>query len=363
MLKNYDVCVIFGGASCENEVSVITGTAVCNVLKNGGLSVLPVYITVNGDMLTGEGLCDIKVYRNGQKLPAQRCVMAKGGIICYKGEKPKRFLGVDCILNCCHGGVAEGGAISACAQLYNIPCASPSLFESAAFMDKYYTKIVLRSLRVATAKYAYSRDITGAIKKARGIGYPLIVKAATLGSSIGVFKVEDEKELLSALEVVFELDCAVIMEEYFARRRELNCAVYFCDGEVVASCCEEVSSSSEVMTYDDKYCGGGSRVYPVLGESERVVCDIAKRVYSSLNMRGVVRFDFILANDKIYLSEINTVPGSLAQYLVAEDAEGFLQLLKGLITQAKSDFKEQCGKRIISTGILNNLASNACKLK
>lgn len=362
MLKKYDVCVIFGGASSENEVSVITGVSVCRTLKNGGLSVLPVYITTSGDMLVGDVLCDIKAYRS---LPpqAQKCVMAKGGILCYKGEKPKQKVGVDCVLNCCHGGIAEGGAIAACAQLYNIPCASPSLFESAAFMDKYYTKIVLRSLRVATAKYAYSRGIMGAIKKAKGIGYPLIAKAATLGSSIGVFKVEDEEELKAALEVIFKLDSGVIIEEYFAERRELNCAAYFCDGEVVTSCCEEVSSSSEVLTYDDKYCGGGGRIFPVQGESESAVCEVAKRVYSSLNMRGIVRFDFILANGKIYLSEINTVPGSLAQHLVAQNADSFLRLLKGIIAQAKQDFNERCGKQIISTGILNNIASNACKLK
>lgn len=363
MLKNYEIAVVFGGASNENEVSVITGVAVCNVLKSGGASVLPVYVQKSGETLTGEVLCDLASYRDGGKLKGERCAMAQGGFVVFKGEKPKRSVGVACVLNCCHGGVAEGGAIAACAELNGIPCASPSLFESAAFMDKYYTKLVLRALRVPVAKYAYSRDIEGAIKKARAMGYPIIVKPATLGSSIGVFKAEDENELKEALEVAFELDGGVLLEEYFPERRELNCAAYYLGGEVVVSPCEEVSSVGDVLTYDDKYCGGGSREFPVFGECEEGVRKIASRVYSALNMRGIVRFDFIVANGKSYLSEINTVPGSLSQHLISESRAEFFGVLKSLVEQAKVDFSAKRGKRIISTGILNNIALNACKLK
>lgn len=363
MLKKYDIAVIFGGVSSENEVSVITGTMVANVLKRGGKSVLPVYIDHGGNMKAGEELADVTAFRHGESLKALPCAMANGGFVLFKGAKPKRFVSVECIINCCHGGCGEGGAAAGAALLNNIPFASASLFESAAFMDKYYTKLVLSSLGVNVAKYAYSRDINGAIEGARALGYPVIVKPATLGSSIGVAKAENEEELIGALETAFELDGGVLIEEYFKNRREINCAAYLSGKGVVISPCEEVYSSSEILTYDDKYSGGGERKFPVDGESEKEVQGIVKKVYEALGMRGIVRFDFIDAEGQVYLSEINTVPGSLSQYLLSDSYKDFYKVLCDCVEQAEQDFADRCGRRIISTGILNNIRSNACKLK
>ncbi|MGN0812511.1 MAG: ATP-grasp domain-containing protein [Candidatus Coproplasma sp.] len=363
MLKNYDIAVIFGGVSSENEVSVITGTMVANVLKKGGKSVLPVYIDRGGNMLCGDNLADVTAFRQDGKLKAQPCAMAKGGFVLFKGAKPKAFAGAECIINCCHGGCGEGGAVAGAALLNKIPYACPSLFESSAFMDKYYTKLVLYSLGVNVAKYAYSRDIKGAIDGAKTLGYPVIVKPATLGSSIGVAKAEDEEELLKACETAFELDGGVLIEEYFEKRREINCAAYLSGKGVVISPCEEVYSSSDILTYDDKYSGGGERKFPVEGDSEREVQSTVKRVYEALGMRGIVRFDFIEAKGQVYLSEINTVPGSLSQYLLSDSYKHFYNVLCDCVEQAKRDFADINGRRIISTGILNNIRSNACKLK
>lgn len=366
MLKKYDIAVIFGGVSSENEVSVITGTMVANVLKKGGKSVLPVYIDHGGNMMAGEPLADVTAFNSGEKRclqKAQPCAMANGGFVLFKGGKPKAYVGVECIINCCHGGCAEGGGVAGAALINNIPFASASLFESAAFMDKYYTKLVLSSLGVQLAKYAYSRGIDGAIEGARALGYPVIVKPATLGSSIGVAKAEDEEELISAVKTAFELDGGVLIEEYFAFRREINCAAYLSGKGVVISPCEEVTSSGDFLTYDDKYSGGGERKFPVDGESERKVQGIVKNVYEALGMRGIVRFDFIEANGQVYLSEINTVPGSLSQYLLSGSFGDFYRVLCDCVETAKADFADRRSRRIISTGILNNIRSNACKLK
>lgn len=366
MLKNYAVAVIFGGVSSENEVSVITGTMVANVLKKGGKSVLPIFIDHGGNMMAGEELANVKLFSQDKGLlakKAQLCAMAKGGFVLFKRGKPKDFVGVECVINCCHGGCGEGGGVAGAALLNKIPVASAALFESSAFIDKYYTKLVLKALNVNTAKYAYSRDINGAFKKGKAFGYPLIVKPATLGSSIGVVKVEDDNELKEALKTAFELDSGVLLEEYFEERRELNCAAYLSDGKAIVTPCEEVCSSSDILTYDDKYSGGGERKFPVDGVSEKEARSIAKKVYSSLGMKGIVRFDFIVAKGKVYLSEINTVPGSLSQYLVSANYQDFYNVLCGIIMQAKVDFEQASSRRIISTGILNNIASNACKLK
>lgn len=366
MRKIYETAVIFGGVSSENEVSVITGALACNVLKRGGTSVLPVYIDHSGVMRAGEELADVTAYKNGATPGGAECCFARGGLVLFgKKGKPKQFIEVCCVLNCCHGGAGEGGAVAGAAELCGLPFASAGLFASAAFMDKYYTKLVLKSLGVKTAKYAYSRDITGAIKGAKAVGYPVIVKPATLGSSIGIAKAENEEELKEALETAFEFDSGVLIEEYLAPRREINCAAYFADGKVITSPCEEFSSSGDLLSYDDKYSGGGTRVFPAQIEEKLAekIRGETEKVYSAFGMRGIVRFDYIVAEGSVYLSEINTVPGSLSHYLLTENYAEFYRLLEKLMAQARADFKAKSQKKLITTGILNNLTANTCKLK
>lgn len=362
MQKNYDVAVVFGGVSNENEVSVITGTMCCNVLLKGGKSVLPVYIDHGGKLYADEKLSDVSIYKNDGYQDFATCAFVSGGaVILSRKGKMKCAVSIGCVLNCCHGGFGEGGGIAGLCNILNIPVASAGLFESAAFMDKYYTKLVLQSLGVNVAKYAYSRHIRGAIEGAKALGYPVIVKPATLGSSIGIAKCNDEEELISALNTAFELDGGVLIEEYLSDRREINCAAYMRGGEVITSPLEEVASGGDVLSYDDKYCGGGKRIFPA--ELEKEVAEKIKsqtaEVYSSLNMRGIVRFDFILSGGKIYISEINTVPGSLSQYLLSDSYKSFYGVLSDCIEQAKADFAAYKKRKVISTGILQNIKPNA----
>ena len=366
MQKYYDVAVVFGGVSSENEVSVITGTMACNVLKKGGKSVLPIYIDHGGALYADENLTDISVFKDGGYSAFAQCGFCVGGVTLFnKRGRPKAVARVGCVLNCCHGGVCEGGAVAGTCATFSLPFASAGMFESAALMDKYLTKLVLLSLGVNTAKYAYSRDIKGAIDGAKLVGYPVIVKPATLGSSIGIKKCDDEGELIEALKTAFELDDGVLVEEYLSPRREINCAAYFSDGKVITSPCEEAMSDGELLSYDDKYCGGGRRIFPA--DLEPSVADgirkETERVYSALNMRGVVRFDYIISGACVFLSEINTVPGSLSQYLLSDSYKAFYGVLDRLIAQAQADFAAKKGKRIISTGILNNVTPASGKLK
>lgn len=361
MRKNYDTAVIFGGVSSENEVSVITGTMVCNVLLKGGKSVLPVYIDHGGKLYADEKLADVSIYKNGGYENFATCGFVSGGaVILSRKGKMKCAVSIGCVINCCHGGAGEGGAVAGLCNILNIPIASAGLFESAAFMDKYYTKLVLQSLGVKVAKYAYSRHITGAIEGARALGYPVIVKPATLGSSIGIAKCGSEAELITALETAFELDGGVLIEEYLSPLKEINCAVYCANGAEITSQCEEVASAGDLLSYDDKYCGGGVRKFPA--EIENTVADEIRKttakVYSALNMRGIVRFDYIICRGQLYLSEINTVPGSLSQYLLSDSYKSFYGVLCSCIEQAEADFAERKRRRIISTGILNNITPN-----
>ena len=366
MLKNYDVAVVFGGISNEHEVSIITGTMACNVLKKAGKSVLPVYITRKGDMRAGDELGDIGIYGGGSFNRYPTASVCNGGMVLFnKRGKPKCVVFLGCALNCCHGGAGEGGAVAGLFEMNNIPFASAGLFESAAFIDKYYTKLILKSLSVKVAKYRYCRDVDGAVAGANELGYPVIVKPCKLGSSIGIEKAENEEQLKAALETAFALDDGVLIEEFLSPRREINCAAYFANGEVVTSPCEEVFTSGDLLSYDDKYSGGGSRKFPadLTQKTENSIRAKTERIYKALSFRGIVRFDYIIRGQDIFVSEINTVPGSLSQYLLSESFSSFGGVLLSLIMQAKEDFAQSRSKLKVTTGILNNIPAGAVKLK
>ncbi|MCH5143249.1 MAG: ATP-grasp domain-containing protein [Clostridiales bacterium] len=359
------IAVIFGGVSNENEISVITGTMAANVLKGTNYDPIPVYIAQNGDIYGGQLLFDIKNFKGENYKKAPKAVIADGGIYLFsKRHKIKKFIALSAALNCCHGGAGEGGGLCGVCEMAGIPLAGAGIFESAAFMDKYLTKIVLKGLDVKTAEYEY---VTNAEKYKTGGDmpqFPLIVKPVNLGSSIGIERVENLEELESALKTSLIYDSAAIVEKYFEKRREINCAAYFYDGEVITSECEEALTSGDILSFEDKYQGGGQRAFPanLPHTMSQLIKNTTKKVYSSLNMRGIVRFDFIVSGKEVYLSEINTVPGSLSYYLLSKGFKDFYNVLDKVICQAQTDFKTRHGKKLLRTGILESIPAGREKL-
>lgn len=358
-----NIAVIFGGASNENEISVITGTMAVNVLKSAGYTVTPVYISQSNEIYCGERLAEISNFSSEKYKDCPRAIFAQGGIyILNKRLKPKKFIRADAALNCCHGGFGEGGGVSGLCALYSIPLASAGMFESSAFIDKYLTKLILSCLGVKTAKYAY---VTKNSPTPRNMpDFPVIVKPVSLGSSIGVERADNAEQLAFALESALVYDSAAIVEEYFSDRREINCAAYFSDGKVTVSPCEEALVKGGIFTYDDKYRGKGASAFPadLTKDVSDKIRSVAADIYSKLNMRGIVRFDFILSGEEVYLSEVNTVPGSLSYYLLSGGFKDFGKVLTAVIEQAITDFNAEKSKKLIKTGILENLRPNACKI-
>ncbi len=358
------VAVIFGGVSNENEISVITGTMTCNVLKSGGENVIPVYISQKGDIYAGELLLNVENFKGGGYEKACKAAIACGGIYLFNSHgKVKKHVKADAAVNCCHGGWGEGGAVGGLCAAAGIPFASAGAFESAAFMDKYLTKTVLSALGVKTADYVYiDAPITDTPPNMPD--FPVIVKPVNLGSSIGVEKADDLRQLQSALECALIYDRGAIVEKYFENRREINCAAYFADGRVITSECEEAVSSGDILSFEDKYEGGAKSVLPadIPQDMSRLIRKITEDVYLKLNMRGIVRFDFILSGGEVYLSEINTVPGSLSYYLLSKGFKDFYRVLKDVLNQAEKDFLFYKNKKLLTTGILENVSSKGCKL-
>lgn len=354
------IAVVFGGVSNESEISVITGTMACNILENGGKEVLPVFISRGGKFYAGEKLSDINTFKDNSYTGCNLALIADGGIYLLNSRgKIKKYIAVDCVLNCCHGGYGEGGGLSGICAAAGLPLAGAGMFESSVFMDKYLTKILLKGLGIKTAPYRYIRQ---ADRHNYGeVEFPAIVKPATLGSSIGIARVDNEEELKAALDCAFTYDSAAIVEKFLENRREINCAAYFSDDEIHVSECEEAVAQGDVLSFEDKYEGGGRSVMPAdipIDASEQIRT-ITYSVYQKLNMRGIVRFDFIISDD-IYLSEVNTVPGSLAYYLFSKSFKEFYGVLDSVLRQAERDFVRS-HKTILTTGILKTLPENTVK--
>ena len=165
------------------------------------------------------------------------------------------------------------------------------------------------------------------------------------------------------MAAAFLYDDGVVCEKNIKNRREINCAAYFAQGKVVTSECEEAVTKGDILSFDDKYTGGGKSVLPadIPGAIAEKIKKITANVYSRLNMRGIVRFDFLLSGDDIYLSEVNTVPGSLSYYLLSSGFKEFYPVLQAVIAQAEDDFKNASTKTILKTGILNDIKRGGYK--
>ena len=359
------VAVFFGGKSCENEISVLTGVFVLNVLDRTKFIPVPIYIHTDGGAYTSPNMTDIQVFKE-KKFSSFTRVFFDGGVLYAFGKrnKIKRLWKIDCALNCCHGGLGEGGGVSALSAWNEIPLASPDLTASGVFLDKCTTKTVLGALGVPFVDYLrvnerdYQKRGAFLLKSvASRLKYPVVVKPAHLGSSIGITVAKNEGELRSALESVFTLDYRAIVEKYLVDKKDVNCAAYCRNGEIIVSEPEEAFGAG-VYSFEEKYIKrgdlktrGGGR-YALNGDLRDKIRSYTRTVYKRMNLRGVVRMDFLVAGNKAYLCEVNTVPGSLAYYLFCErvsDARAFFtDLLEEAIATAKAEEKE-----ILSTGILS----------
>ena len=369
-----NVAVVFGGRSMENEISVLTGLLVMNVLDGEKYQIVPLYLHTDGGMYTAKNMKDLQVFKE-KKFSSFTRVVLEGGCVYEMNEAKRRWkkiAKIDVAINCCHGGFGEGGGVSALMEYNDIPFASPDLTSSGVFMDKCMTKLVMRALGVPSLDYIrvneqdYRKRGAFLLKSIEGrLKYPVIVKPAHLGSSIGVAVANDEEEARRAIESAFELDERVIVEKYLDNKRDVNCAVCCLHGEI---CVSEIETAfgDGVYSFEDKYVkqrsdggsvsagkmvNGGGR-YALSGDLREKIRAYSKTIYKRMNLFGVVRMDFLVSGDKVYLCEVNTVPGSLAYYLFCERISDARTFFGDLIEEAVVEHAQK-KKRVYDTGILS----------
>jgi len=355
-----NVLVVFGGTAPERDISVITGVLTANALNRDNYQVFPVFIDGDGKWFTGNLLLNLDFYKQKNIAKCNKVTLLAGDSCLYavKRNKFRPIAEINCAINCLHGVGGEDGVLSAILKASGIAFASPDLFPSALSIDKHFTKLCLKSLDVKYVDYVrirrdgfFARGESVSRMIGSRLGYPVIVKPANLGSSIGINIAHDEKELFGALCESFNYDCKAVCEKYIENARDMNCAAYFADGKIYVSEVESAISTHDILTFEDKYCGektgNGKRDFPAdIPESLRdKIRETVKKVYNEFDFSGIVRFDFLVCGVDVYLNEINAVPGSMAYYLFCNKISQFSVLLDELITEAQKKQREIDGRK------------------
>ena len=336
-----NIAVFFGGQSVEHDVSVITGVLTLNSIDKFRYNPVPVYVDKSGNWWSGEELFDLDDYKNlnFKKLTS---VLIKSGDNCLyavkgKGKRLKPLYAISCAINCMHGERGEDGSLAGVLAMSAIPLASPSMAASSVCMNKTLTKIFLKGLKINCLKSVTLSSPAEYRLVENAFPYPVIVKPECGGSSIGVKRAADAKELEGAISFALRYGERVIVEPCLTDFTEINCACYRkSDKSACSSACEQPVGRNEILTFNDKYVGG-DRVFPANIDEKLAykIKDTTLRIYNALQMDGVIRIDYFIVDGKVFVNEINTVPGSLAHYLFCDTLKEFSALLNDMLTLAK----------------------------
>ncbi|MBP3646342.1 MAG: D-alanine--D-alanine ligase [Clostridia bacterium] len=358
--------VFYGSRTCEHDVSIISAVQLMRAVNREKYDVIPVYISKQGEWFTGEALFEMSTYTNFDPMKkgivrVNLDITAGSGAL-TRIEHGKGLLGkdrevvvarIDCAIPVFHGMHGEDGTIQGLLELCNIPYASAGVGASALGMDKVYMKQFFRGAGFPVLpgcwflRRAWEKDralVMDSIEKE--LPYPVFVKPASLGSSIGVSRANNRAELEEALELAFDFDRKVLIEQGLNKPLELNCSVLGYNGEAEASEIEMPVTGGDLLSYLDKYgASGGSkgmaslkRVLPAPIEPElrEKIQKLSVDIFNNLDCRGVVRIDYMFdaANNGLYITEINTIPGSMAFYLWEATKLPYAEMIDKLVAFA-----------------------------
>lgn len=346
------VAVLFGGKSTEHEISIISAIQAIGHINKDKYEVIPVYMTKENDFYVGEDIGKIEEYTHIPQLLSKstQVVWIKDKETVSLVRYPQKKFGnnvittVDVAFPIVHGTNVEDGTLQGFLATLGLPVVGCDVLSSAVGMNKYVMKTVLKDNGIAVLDckcytwkdYEDVDALVSGIEKA--FAYPVIIKPLNLGSSIGIKKASDRDGLLEALELGFEFSKKILVEPAITDLKEINCAVLGDYESAQASECEEPINSDEILSFEDKYIGvakgsakggaksGGSkgmaslkRKIPadITSEMRDEIRKMAVDAFTCLGCSGVSRIDFMLdqASGKVYLNEINTIPGSLSFYL------------------------------------------------
>ena len=391
-----NIAVFFGGESVEHEVSIISAHQAIEALDKNKYNVIPVYVSKERKLYVSDLLKDMSNYKDLKHLISQCTqvsITSEDNRVVIRPVKPSLFgpkeLGtIDVAIPVMHGTNGEDGTIQGFFEMLKVPYAGCDLYGAAIGQDKVLQKNVLsdNNLPITNWFWVYGSEMdthqSEILDKVHRLIYPVIIKPARTGSSVGISIAHNDEEYLACFDEARQYDEKIITEKVVKPMREINCSVVGDSYSCVASVLEEVSSVSqdELLSFSDKYLGGSkstksegskgmastARIVPapLTDEQTRLVQQLAKETFRVLGTSGICRIDFLMDADtkKVYVNEINTIPGSLAFYLWQAAGVSFSELMDKLVELAL-DRERRRSKMTFSyeTNILSNFSASSAK--
>lgn len=370
-----NVGVFFGGRSTEHEISVISASQAMHAINREKYDVTPIYISKQGKWYTGDALFDVANYRDIKQLLAkcEEVYMEPtfDDYNLYRKKKPLFGSNVvtrlDVVIPVLHGSNGEDGIFEGVLESIGIPFAGCNTLSSANGMDKITMKMILQACDIPVVDYVWFTDKQwfsqrdALIEKIeKKIGYPVIVKPANLGSSVGIGRAVDRQQLIEKVDEAEKYSTRIIVEDMVEDLQEINCSVLGDCDDYRASVCEEPIKSGEILSYQDKYMGGTKGAKGMQASQKRIPAELpaeeteriqflAGETFRVLSCHGVSRVDVIIDRKTrdIYVNEINTIPGSLSFYLWEATGLPFDRLMDTLVSLAVKR-KRESGMKTVS---------------
>lgn len=371
-----NIGVFFGGRSTEHEISVISASQAMAAIDRDKYDVTPIYISKQGKWYTGDLLFDTANYRDMNALMAkcQEVYMRPiyGDYNLYKARKPLFGSDVvtklDVVIPVLHGSNVEDGIFEGVLQTIGIPYAGCDVLASANGMDKITMKMILQACGIPVVDYVWFTDKQWSAQRDALIaqvedklGYPVIVKPANLGSSVGIGCAHNREELIDKVDTAEQYSARIVVEYMVKDLQEINCSVIGDCDEYQMSVLEQPLTSQDILTYTDKYMGGTKGAQGMAASAKKFPADLpeaeTKRIqflagetFRVLSCHGVSRVDVMIEGAsqpdetgcrKIYVNEINTIPGSLSFYLWEGTGLRFDEEMQLLVKLALKRKREQ----------------------
>ena len=359
------VGIFFGGKSVEHEVSIITALQAIENMDKEKYDIVPIYIAKDNKMYCGNLIDKIEEYKDIEKLISksfQITLAPKDNKVillrCNKKFYEKEIYDyIDIAFPIVHGTNVEDGTLQGYLKMFNIPYVGSDIIASACGMDKYVFKCILKqsNIPVLDCNYYtldnYNENLENIIKEIEEkYSYPVIVKPVNLGSSVGIQIAKNSKELEMVIEDAFSYSNKIIIEKAITNLKEVNCSVLGDYEEAKASECEEPIKTDEILSFNDKYISNGEKIPSKISdksmnsgglklpadidnETKNIIQELSIKTFKSLGCSGVARVDFIIDKDtnKVYVNEINTIPGCLSFHLWKATNLEYKRLLDKLI--------------------------------
>ncbi|HOK17152.1 MAG TPA: D-alanine--D-alanine ligase family protein [Candidatus Paceibacterota bacterium] len=385
--KKATIGVFFGSRSPEHDISIITAELIISGLKGLEYPVIPVYFAKDGTWYINEKLgnlsffqTDIWDFKNWHRYYLDLENSKEKIVLKQKGIFGKKVV-IEIAFPAFHGQYGEDGTIQGLWETFNVPYIGCDVSSCALAKDKVFTKLIYQANQIPTVNFVYFYNFEWNIQKEKilkeietKLNYPLFVKPARLGSSIGIKKVKNQNELEEAIEVALHYDEKVLVENGIENVRDLTCAVLGNFKNPFVSLVQESLYEVDFFTFEDKYLkGGGAQtgkarqkiVIPaeIPNKLTEEIQKLAKEIFIMFGGTGISRIDFLYDEEenKLYANEINPLPGTLYHHLFKKSGVEFPQLLQKLIDLALERHKEK--QQLITTFNSSVLKSSNLKEK